>query len=68
MTTFHLIHHSLMDMGSQSLTGLEDRRGWRVKMGLRIGPEKDPCYHSMVAGRTKAGLKGGANGEKCGQD
>ena len=57
--TFHLIHHPVMDMGSQSVTGWEDRRGWRVQMGLRVGLERDLGRHSMVASGTRGGLGGG---------
>lgn len=34
---------------------LGGRQEWRVQMGLRIGPELDLGYRSMVAGRTRGG-------------
>lgn len=39
VTTFHLIHHPVMDMGSRSLTGWAGggEQGCRVQMGLGMG-------------------------------
>lgn len=51
---------------------LDRFEGWRVQMGLRIGPKRDLGYHSMAARRTRGrGGRGGVGGvdeEKCGQD
>lgn len=34
-------------------------QGWRLQMGLRIGPERELSYHSMVTERTGVGDGGG---------
>lgn len=55
VTTFHPIHHPVMDMGSQSLTA------WGgVQMGLKMWLERDPGYWCLRGGGAE-----GVDGEKC---
>lgn len=57
VTTFHPIHHPVMDMGSGSLTaeggGGVGWRWWTVQMGLSAGPDRDAgCDGRRVNAQT----------------
>lgn len=68
--TFHLIHHPMMDMGSRSLTGLEDKTGVESTNGVKGRNEEGSWWalaERSVCVCVCVCAHGGA-GEKCGQD